>query len=80
MLRTIIGLTMVALTALGFWLVGRRRYRCPFCGRIVRWEDINCPHCGDDMKFRHRAGPEGARLGAESRAARRPEQPRGRHR
>jgi len=70
---------MVALTALGFWWVGRRRYRCPFCGRVVRWENINCPYCGTDMKFRHRAGPEAARAAADLRAARR-SQPRGRRR
>ncbi|HYB90868.1 MAG TPA: zinc ribbon domain-containing protein [Candidatus Binataceae bacterium] len=80
MLRIIIGLAMVALTALGLWWAGRRRYRCPSCGRIVRWQDINCPHCGADMKGRHRAGPEMlARLGAESRAGRRSE-PRGQRR
>jgi zinc-ribbon domain len=54
--QTIIGLLMVALTALGLWWVARRRYRCPYCGRIVRWADVNCPHCGDDMKMRHREG------------------------
>ena len=49
---------MVALTAAGFYWVGRRRYKCPYCGRIVKYDDINCPHCGNDMKYRHRAGPE----------------------
>jgi endogenous inhibitor of DNA gyrase (YacG/DUF329 family) len=53
-----IGLGMVALTALYFWLVARRRYKCPYCGRNVKWEDVNCPYCGNDMQFRHRAGPE----------------------
>jgi hypothetical protein len=24
----------------------------------VQWKDVNCPHCGNDMKLRHRAGPE----------------------
>jgi hypothetical protein len=58
MRQTLGGLLMVALTALGLYLLARRRYRCPFCGRIVKWKDIVCPHCGGDMKFRHRAGRE----------------------
>lgn len=58
MFQTIVGLLMVALTAAAFYWVGRRRYRCPYCGRIVKYDDVNCPYCGDDMKFRHRAGPE----------------------
>ncbi|MGO9450105.1 MAG: hypothetical protein ACLQDV_03505 [Candidatus Binataceae bacterium] len=58
MRETIIGLLMVALTALGFYFASRRRYKCPFCGRFVQWKDVNCPHCGNDMKLRHRAGPE----------------------
>ncbi|MDB5108067.1 MAG: zinc-ribbon domain [Candidatus Binatus sp.] len=49
---------MVALTAALFYWVARRRYKCPFCGRIVNYKDINCPHCGNDMQFKHRAGPE----------------------
>jgi DNA-directed RNA polymerase subunit RPC12/RpoP len=61
MWHTIVGLLMVALTALGFYLIARRRYKCPHCGRQVRWEDVSCPHCGEDMKLRHRAGPEMAR-------------------
>jgi predicted amidophosphoribosyltransferase len=48
---------MVALTALWLYWLGRKRYKCPLCGRIVRWSDEICPHCGDDMKFRHRIGP-----------------------
>ena len=58
MSHTIIGLLMVALTALGFYWVARRRYKCPYCGRIVKYDDVNCPYCGNDMKFLHRAGPE----------------------
>lgn len=58
MTQTIVGLLMVALTAAGFYWVGRRRYKCPFCGRIVKYNDVNCPYCGNDMNFRHRAGPE----------------------
>ncbi len=58
MRETIVGLLMVAVTALGFYIVSRRRYKCPFCGRFVRWKDVNCPHCGNDMNYRHRAGPE----------------------
>jgi predicted amidophosphoribosyltransferase len=57
MYRTIGGLAMVALTALAFYLVSRNRYKCPHCGRVVKWSDERCPHCGDDMKFQHRAGP-----------------------
>ncbi|HEY6395598.1 MAG TPA: zinc ribbon domain-containing protein [Candidatus Binataceae bacterium] len=58
MQQTIIGLAMVALTALFFYIAARRRYKCPYCGQFVRWKDINCPHCGNDMQFKHRAGPE----------------------
>ena len=58
MRQTIIGLLMVALTAGFFYWVARRRYKCPYCGRIVKYDDVNCPHCGNDMKFLHRAGPE----------------------
>ncbi len=71
--QTIIGLAMVALTALGFYLVARRRYKCPYCGRFVRWEDVNCPHCGSDMNFRHRVGPEPTpRIAAGFRPPKRP--------
>jgi predicted RNA-binding Zn-ribbon protein involved in translation (DUF1610 family) len=56
--QTIIGLLMVAVTAAFFYWVARSRYKCPYCGRIVKYDDVNCPHCGNDMKFRHRAGPE----------------------
>jgi predicted RNA-binding Zn-ribbon protein involved in translation (DUF1610 family) len=56
--QIVIALLTIALTAAGFYWAARRRYKCPFCGRIVRYSDINCPHCGNDMKFRHRAGPE----------------------
>lgn len=80
MRQVIVGLVMVALTAGYFWLVARRRYRCPFCGRPVKWQDINCPHCGNDMNYRHREGPEALPRAAErlqkprreSRASRRP--------
>ena len=58
MSHTIIGLLMVAVTAAGFYWVARRRYKCPYCGRIVKYDDVNCPYCGNDMKFLHRAGPE----------------------
>jgi DNA-directed RNA polymerase subunit RPC12/RpoP len=58
MKQVLVGLAMVALTALYFWLVARRRYKCPFCGRNVKWNDVNCPYCGNDMQFKHRAGPE----------------------
>lgn len=56
MRQTLLGLLMAALTALGLYLLARRRYRCPFCMRIVKWKDIVCPHCGEDMKFHHRVG------------------------
>jgi DNA-directed RNA polymerase subunit RPC12/RpoP len=56
--QIIIGALTIALTAAGFYWAARRRYKCPFCGRIVRYADINCPYCGNDMKFRHRAGPD----------------------
>lgn len=73
MRETIIGLLMVALTAAGFYWVSRRRYKCPFCGRAVQWKDENCPHCGNDMKMRHRAGPEPVpRAAAELRRKRTP--------
>jgi hypothetical protein len=49
---------MVAVTAAAFYWVARRRYKCPYCGRIVKYDDVNCPYCGNDMKFLHRAGPE----------------------
>ena len=58
MSHTIVGLLMVALTAAGFYWLARRRYKCPYCGRVVKYDDVNCPYCGNDMKFRHRAGPE----------------------
>jgi DNA-directed RNA polymerase subunit RPC12/RpoP len=58
MQQTIIGLLMVAVTAALFYWVARRRYKCPYCGRIVRYQDVNCPHCGNDMQMKHRAGPE----------------------
>jgi DNA-directed RNA polymerase subunit RPC12/RpoP len=56
--QIIIGVLTIALTAAGFYWAARRRYKCPYCGRIVRYSDVNCPYCGNDMKFRHRAGPE----------------------
>jgi hypothetical protein len=71
--QTFIGLLMVVMTALGFYWVARRRYKCPFCGRRVQWKDINCPHCGNDMKLRHRAGPEALpRAAADLRRKRTP--------
>ncbi|MFZ0887601.1 MAG: hypothetical protein WA005_04045 [Candidatus Binataceae bacterium] len=57
MYQTIFGLLMAALTGLAFYLVARNRYKCPHCGRVVKWSDERCPHCGNDMKFQHRAGP-----------------------
>ena len=73
MRETIIGLAMVALTALGFYFVSRRRYKCPICGAFVQWKDVNCPHCGNDMKYKHRAGPEALpRAAAELRKKRTP--------
>jgi len=62
MYRTLIGLLMAALTGLVFYLIGRRRYKCPLCGRVVNWRDERCPHCGDDMKFQHRLGPAPSRI------------------
>jgi predicted amidophosphoribosyltransferase len=56
--RTLIGLLLAALTGVWLYMLGRRRYKCPYCGRSVKWSDERCPHCGDDMKFRHRVGPE----------------------
>ena len=48
-------------------------YKCPFCGAYVQWKDINCPHCGNDMKYKHRAGPEALpRAAAELRRKRTP--------
>ncbi|MGB8685682.1 MAG: hypothetical protein WCD12_22570 [Candidatus Binatus sp.] len=58
MRQTIIGLLMVALTAAFFYWKATHRYMCPFCGRFVRYNDVNCPHCGNDMNFRHRSGPD----------------------
>ena len=66
MYQTIAGLIMVALTAAAFYWIGRRRYTCPYCGRIVKYNDVNCPYCGDDMKFRHRAGPESVPRAAQN--------------
>jgi predicted amidophosphoribosyltransferase len=56
-LQIVVGLAMVALTAGYFYYSARNRYKCPNCGRPVRWKDVNCPHCGEDMKLQHRAGP-----------------------
>jgi hypothetical protein len=60
MRQTILGLMAAALTGAFIYMVGvirRNRLACPLCGRRVKWDDINCPHCGEDMKLRHRAGP-----------------------
>jgi predicted amidophosphoribosyltransferase len=57
MRETILGLLMVVLTAAIFWMIGRNRLKCPLCGRVVKWDDVNCPHCGDDMQGRHKVGP-----------------------
>jgi hypothetical protein len=58
MRQTIIGLLMVALTAAGFYWVARHRYKCPYCG--------------NDMNYRHRAGPEKPpRAAADLRPSRR---------
>ena len=74
MRQTIIGLLMVALTAGYFYWKARHRYMCPFCGRFVRYNDVNCPHCGNDMNFRHRSGPDsrfGVALGQRTSQRRR---------
>ena len=74
MRQTIIGLLMVALTAAVFYWVARHRYKCPYCGRFVRYDDVNCPYCGNDMNFRHRAGPDsrfGVALGQRTSQRRR---------
>jgi len=54
--ETIFGLLTVVATALWFYYLARKRYRCPFCGRNVKWDDQNCPHCGANMEGRHRMG------------------------
>ena len=46
MKQTLIGLIMITITAVGFYLVARNRYKCPYCARTVKWTDVNCPHCG----------------------------------
>ncbi len=51
MRETLLGLLMAALTAAVVYVIGRRRYKCPHCGRRVRWKDADCPHCGEDMKY-----------------------------
>jgi predicted RNA-binding Zn-ribbon protein involved in translation (DUF1610 family) len=58
MYQTIFGIAMVAVTALAFWWKARHHYRCPLCGEFVQWKDITCPHCGNDMNYRHREGPD----------------------
>jgi predicted amidophosphoribosyltransferase len=60
--RTLIGLALAALTLLVFYLLGRNRYKCPHCGRVVKWSDVTCPHCGNDMEFRHRVGPPPSKM------------------
>jgi DNA-directed RNA polymerase subunit RPC12/RpoP len=72
MKETIVGLLMVGATAAYFYWVARHRYRCPFCGRYVKYNDVNCPHCGNDMMYKHRAGPEPVpRAAADLRRTRR---------
>ena len=58
--QTLIGLLMVAVTAAGLYWMSRNRYKCPSCARPVRWKDVTCTHCGEDMKFQHRTGPSTA--------------------
>src|SRR5271157_3938981 len=55
--RVNIGALDDALKEVGFYFLARNRYRCPVCARPVKWKDINCPHCGEDMKFQHHTGP-----------------------
>jgi len=62
MYRTLIGLLMAALTGVVFYLIGRKRYKCPYCARVVKWSDERCPHCGDDMKSQHRVGPPPSKI------------------
>jgi endogenous inhibitor of DNA gyrase (YacG/DUF329 family) len=57
-IRAIFAVLIGGGTALYFYLKARNRYRCPYCGRRVRWKDVNCPHCGEDMKMRHRAASD----------------------
>jgi predicted RNA-binding Zn-ribbon protein involved in translation (DUF1610 family) len=54
MYQTIFGIAMIAVTALALWWKARHHYRCPICGQFVQWKDITCPHCGNDMEYRHR--------------------------
>ena len=72
--RIVVGALTVTATALGFWWRARVRYRCPHCGRFVRWKDVNCPHCGEDMQSHHRDP------GALTRVERDYRSPRRRHR
>lgn len=72
--ETLIGLAFIALTALWFYYLSRKRYRCPFCARGVKWDDQKCPHCGSDMEGRHRVGGPESRI----RAGRPIETPRAR--
>ncbi|HUY27136.1 MAG TPA: zinc ribbon domain-containing protein [Candidatus Binataceae bacterium] len=58
MYQTIFGIAMAVITALALWWKARHHYRCPLCGQFVQWKDVNCPHCGNDMNYRHRAGPD----------------------
>ncbi len=60
--QTVIGLLAAAVTVLAFYLVARNRYKCPYCGRRVKWSDESCPHCGGDMKAQHRVGPPPSRV------------------
>ncbi len=60
--QTVIGLLAAAVTVLAFYIVARNRYKCPYCGRRVKWSDENCPHCGSDMKGQHRVGPPPPRV------------------
>ena len=45
---------MVAVTASWYFWLARHRYKCPFCGRYVQYNDVNCKHCGNDMQYKHR--------------------------
>src|ERR1700674_2432078 len=75
MYQPVVGLMMAALTGVVFYLIGRKRYKCPYCARVVKWSDERCPHCCDDMRSQHRVGPRltsgGWRTAVDAQSARR---------